>query len=125
MSDTWPVRYDTTYYNWPAGYRTNVPTDALPSLSYSLSAGAITHTSYITYIVLSSPNPEDWVTVTYRTRTGTAVVPAVRHRDLITLTGFASSNIPFGVLTTTLVYTRQFPSGAPEDQWGNTVSQLI
>jgi hypothetical protein len=116
MLDTWPVHVEDVYYNWsfPAPtYTVRIPRDAW-NVSANTSSGPL-------YFVdgEASPGPQDWITVTYRTMSTTSKARAMRSGDLVTLS--AENSFGGGMydpITCTLVYTRQFPAGAPPDQWG-------
>jgi hypothetical protein len=117
MSDTWTVHVQDVYYNWNfqpiLPYRLNIPEDAW-DVSANTSSGPL---EFVDGKAL--PGPHDWITVTYRTKSSSWGTCAVRSGNVVTLSARASfPEAVFDPLTSTLIYTRQFPVGAPPDQWG-------
>jgi hypothetical protein len=118
MSGTWPIHVQDVYYNWnlpSPTYTLNIPGNAW-DVSARTSSGPL-------YFVDGkvSPGPQDWITVTYRTVSPTWTTRAERSGNQVALNlriGGSSSPVVYTPVTTTVVYTRQFPAGAPPDQWG-------
>lgn len=123
MTGTYPVHVQDMYYNWPgvAGSYIRVITESddilvstptTPSLPY----GAADEKGYRYY-----PGAQPWVSVSYRRRAVTTTAPyAQQYGGMITVAtdNIASSWLFYDPLTSTVVYTRQYPPNAPSDYWG-------
>ncbi len=118
MSDTWTVHVQDVYYNWnfpSPTYTLKVPDDAW-DVDANTPGGRL---EFVNGTV--APGPQDWITITYRTMSPTWSTRAERLGNLVTLSlrvGGSSGQLYYSPLTTTVVYTRQFPVDAPTDQWG-------
>ena len=122
MSSTWSVHVEDVYYDWPGTpYFLQTPDDAR-DVSARAASGPLEFVNG-----QASPGPEAWITVTYRTMSQTWPTRAERSGNLVTLNlrvGGATSQLFYAPLTTTVIYTRQFPAGAPPDQWGYVPTYL-
>ncbi len=116
MSSTWSVQVEDVYYNWPGTpYYLQTPDDAR-DVSARAASGPLDFVNGQT-----SPGPEAWITVTYRTMSQIWPTRAERLGNLIAMNlqvGGPTGQLYYSPLTTTVVYTRQFPADAPPDQWG-------
>jgi hypothetical protein len=123
-TDTWPARQADVFRNVPVGFRLTLRSDAW-DVSYGVSAGTII-SSRPTLEVTGTTGIIDWFTVTQRTRSR-----VVRHANVVTMTASASSNQGLiDPLTSTIVYSRYLPSGAPANYWGDatppmTVARIV
>lgn len=124
MSDTWPIYVQDVYYNWPGSpYFVKVLAgawDIQGSTPHSLTL-AFSLTANGDYI--ATPGAEAWVAVSYRRRAITTNVPyAAQAGGVITVVskaGSSSGQIFYDPFTSTVIYTRYLPAGAPpEDYWG-------
>ena len=117
MLNTWAVRVQDVYYNWSFSNTVplRVPGDAW-DLSGNTSSGPLEFVSGRAY-----PGQQAWITVTYRTMSSTWATRAERSGNEVAVSvGASFGGATYDPLTSTLIYTRPMPPGAPHDQWGYT-----
>jgi len=117
MLDTWTVHVQDVYYNWSFSSTVplRVPGDAW-DVSGGTSSGPLDFVSGRAY-----PGQQAWITVTYRTMSSTWATRAVRSGNVVAVSvGASFGGATYDPLTSTLIYTRPMPPGAPPDQWGYT-----
>jgi hypothetical protein len=122
LSSTWSVLVENVFYNWPANDPSHELTYTLSVPGNAWDVSANTPSGPLEFVNgQASPGLQDWITVTYRTMSQTWPYRAERLGNLIAMNlqvGGSTGELYYSPLTTTVVYTRQFPAGAPSDQWG-------
>jgi hypothetical protein len=124
MEQNWPVRVEEALYNRPGGGSLRLPYDACDNVLFGLAAGTATKTCSTEYTLIQIPDVpsvQDWITVTYHTRTR-----AARYRDVVTTTTVVQTNQdPYQPLTLTTFYARHFLRGTTDYETYLSRSQTI
>lgn len=122
MTGTYPVRVQDLYSDWP-GYPYTIKVftgseDILVSTPITPSVPPKPDATGYVY----DPGKQPWVSVSYRRRAVAANAPyAQQYGGMITVAthiGAPSGQLFYDPITTTVIYARQFPAGAPSDYWG-------